>query len=158
MVEDRANGPAIISLLHSRLSGIVPVIPKDSKEARCVFVAPTIEAGDVHVPDPRFVSDSEWVEEFLLEFSRFPRGSHDDQVDAATQALQQLVQMTAAGPISIGIIGGPIGKGVFAGSNLPRPQITSAYGGSNLPDPYGRPSGGSNLPGGAPPGKPHHIF
>ena len=92
LVEDRANGPAIISLLHSKVSGIVPVIPKDSKEARCVFVAPTIEAGDVHVPDPRFVSDSEWVEEFLLEFSRFPRGSHDDQVDAATQALQQLVR------------------------------------------------------------------
>ena len=95
---------------------------------------------------------------FCWSSRAFPRGSHDDQVDAATQALQQLVQMTAAGPISIGIIGGPIGKGVFAGSNLPRPQITSAYGGSNLPDPYGRLSGGSNLPGGAPPGKPHHIF
>ena len=159
LVEDKANGPAIIQLLNSRLPGIIAVSPKDSKEARCAFVAPAIEAGNVHVPDPRFVAGAEWVEEFLLEFSRFPAGSHDDQVDAATQALQQLVQMTAAGPISIRIINGRLGQGVYGGSNLPNPRLASAFGGSNLPDPYGAsPRGGSNLPGGAPPGKPHHIF
>ena len=124
LVEDKANGPAIIQLLNGRMPGIVAISPKDSKMARCVSVAPAIEAGDIHVPDPRFISGSEWVEEFLLEFSRFPRGSHDDQVDAATQALDRLVTAGQSSGISIGIIGGRIGKGVYAGSNLPQTRAS----------------------------------
>jgi predicted phage terminase large subunit-like protein len=158
LIEDKANGPAIIQLLNGRMPGIVAVTPTDSKMARCAAVAPAIEAGNVHIPDPRFIPDAEWVQDFLLEFSRFPLGVHDDQVDAATQALERLVASSTSSGISIGIIGGRIGHGVFAGSNLPRPQISSAYGGSNLPDPYGSPAGGSNLPGGARPGKHHNIW
>jgi hypothetical protein len=172
LVEDTANGPAIISTLQDKMPGIVAVPPQDSKMARCASVSAAIEAGNVCVPDARFIVGAEWVEDFMLEFSRFPRGSHDDQVDAATQALGRLVRATRAANASIGIIKGRIGREVcrasnlpnarsasaFGGSNLPNPGGASARGGSNLPDPYGRRSGGSSRPGGAPPGKPHHIF
>ena len=162
LVEDRANGPAIISLLQNKVPGILAVSPTDSKEARCSAVAPAIEAGNVRVPDPRYVVGSEWVEEFLLEFSRFPRGTHDDQVDAATQALGRLVPAVMAGKVSIGLIGGatyraeaarasslphPRRADVYAASNLPNPRNASVFAGSNLPDPFGHAALASNLPG-----------
>jgi hypothetical protein len=82
-----------------------------------------------------------------------------------------LVAASQTSGISIGIINGrnhndicrgsnlcnPLRASAFAGSNLPDPHA-SIYSGSNLPDPFGSPHGGSRRPGGAPPGKPHHIF
>ena len=139
----------------------------------------------MHVPDPRSIPNTEWVEDFLLEFGRFPRGKNDDQVDAATQALQRLIAAIQSGSFSIGLINGhnhnEIFRGsnlpnhlkrgsAFAGSNLPDPHASilsasnlidpqaSIFKGSNLPDPLGSPHGGSFWPRNAPPGKPHHIF
>jgi predicted phage terminase large subunit-like protein len=51
LVEDKANGPAVISALRDEISGIIAVPVKDSKEARLVAVSPEIEAGNVHLPD-----------------------------------------------------------------------------------------------------------
>lgn len=91
IIEDTANGPAVISMLRSQIPGIVPYKPKDSKEARLHAVLPFIEAGNVHIPDrsldPR-------IDEFLIEVSRFPNGAQDDQVDAMTQALIQFADST----------------------------------------------------------------
>ena len=33
LIEDKANGPAIINTLKNRISGIIPITPKESKEA-----------------------------------------------------------------------------------------------------------------------------
>lgn len=87
LVEDKANGPAIIDSLREVVSGIVAVDPKGSKEARARAVAPLVEAGNVYVPDP---SHHPWVVAFLDECASFPRGTHDDQVDAMSQALRRL--------------------------------------------------------------------
>ncbi len=149
LVEDRANGPAIISLLQKTPPGICALSPSDSKEARCSAVAPAIEAGNVKVPDPRYVVGAEWVEDFLLEFSRFPRGRNDDQVDAATQALGRLVPAATAGEISIG----PQRRLTYSAEqlrsrNIPNARWASAGLASNLPDPRRASAfGGSNLPG-----------
>ena len=44
-----------------------------------------VEAGQFHIPDPAVV---EWCrEEYLPELLAFPHGTHDDQVDMTTQAL-----------------------------------------------------------------------
>jgi predicted phage terminase large subunit-like protein len=155
LVEDKANGPAVIQLLNGRMPGIVAITPTDSKMARVVAISPALEAGNVHIPDPRYVIGSEWVADFLLEFSRFPLGTHDDQVDAASQALERLVASSTSAGISIGVINGRLGKGVYAGSNLPRPGLASAFGGSNLPNPYGGARDGSNLPDRGLPSIPH---
>lgn len=87
LVEDKANGPAIISRLRGQIAGIVPFPAKDSKVARASAVAPQIEAGNVFVPDS---SECTWVDEFLHEAQGFPNGPASDQVDTASQALLRL--------------------------------------------------------------------
>jgi len=84
LVEEKANGAAVISALKKKISGIVPVIPKDSKEARAHAVSPQFESGNVYIPDPK---SNPWVHDYIEEFIKFPRATHDDQVDATTQAL-----------------------------------------------------------------------
>lgn len=88
LVEDKANGSAIISTLRKHVSGIVPVTPKESKEARASAVTTLWEARNVYLPPAdRFP----WVEsDFIPELLSFPAGAHDDMVDSATQALSDL--------------------------------------------------------------------
>ena len=139
----RANGPAIISLLQRSVPGILALSPKDSKEARCSAVAPAIEAGNVKVPDPRYIVGAEWVEEFLLEFSRFPRGRNDDQVDAATQALAHLVPAAgyAAEPWAVSPRAPRYGTEQVRASNLPNARWANPFGASNLPTRAGQAPG-----------------
>lgn len=85
LVEDKANGPAIIDTLKATISGIVAVEPHGSKEARAQAIAPTIEAGDVYWP-----RNAPWLDDMRFELESFPNGAHDDQVDALTQALWDL--------------------------------------------------------------------
>lgn len=87
LIEEKANGPAIISALRREISGIVPVNPQGSKEARLKAVAPDIEAGNVYIPDP---SIAPWIHDYVEELAAFPSGANDDQVDATSQALDRL--------------------------------------------------------------------
>ena len=88
LVEDKANGTAIIATLKRKVSGIIPITPTESKEARASAVTPFWEAKNVYLPPPdRFP----WVaQDFIPELLAFPGGAHDDQVDAMTQALRYL--------------------------------------------------------------------
>lgn len=88
LIEDKANGPAVISALRKKVPGMVPYTPKDSKEARARAVAPFVEAGNVWIPSPRLAP---WVGDFIHECAVFPNGAHDDQVDALSQALARLL-------------------------------------------------------------------
>lgn len=82
LVEDKANGPAVIAMLKRKVSGLVPVEPQGDKVARASAVSATIEAGNVYLPESR-----PWLHDFTTECADFPNSSHDDQVDAMTQAL-----------------------------------------------------------------------
>jgi predicted phage terminase large subunit-like protein len=84
LVEDAANGAALISTLRGKISGIIAVRPEGSKEGRAEAVAPQIEAGNVYIPRP---SHAPWVREFLNQWSAFPNGAHDDAVDCASMML-----------------------------------------------------------------------
>lgn len=86
-IEDKANGPAVISQLRKEIGGIIPVTPKDSKLARAHAVTPLIEAGDIALPDPTLAP---WIGDLIEELAGFPNGAHDDQVDTLTQALWAL--------------------------------------------------------------------
>ncbi|WP_312024726.1 phage terminase large subunit [Nonomuraea sp. WAC 01424] len=88
LVEDKANGTAVINSLSRQVSGLVPVEPDGSKEARARAVTPFIEAGQVWLPSPEVAP---WVGGFINEAAAFPNGSHDDQVDAATQAINRML-------------------------------------------------------------------
>lgn len=95
VVEDKANGPAIIAALGSEIPGIVPYTPKGSKTARAYAVSPLFEAGNVLVPP---LSDEyPWVRHYLEELLSFPNAPHDDQVDSTTQALDTLAVQCGSG-------------------------------------------------------------
>ena len=85
LVEDKANGPAVIQELRHQLPGLIEVKPEGGKVARAHAVSPMVEAGNVYLPHPMLVP---WVEALLEEMAAFPNGRHDDQVDAMTQALK----------------------------------------------------------------------
>lgn len=89
LIEKKANGAAIIDVLKDKISGLKPINPTESKEARARAVTPEVESGNVYLPHP---SDpgNEWVHEFLTEVRDFPNGLADDQVDSMTQALSGL--------------------------------------------------------------------
>lgn len=88
LVEDKANGPAIIAQLRATVSGLIPITPQDSKYARASSVAPFVEAGNVYLPDP---SLAPWIGDYVVEHTSFPNASHDDQVDTTSQALNRLL-------------------------------------------------------------------
>lgn len=92
LVEEKANGAAVIATLRSEVPGLVPINPTDSKLARLHAVTPSFEAGNVYLPDPAYLEagDRSWVPDYVLELTRFPKATHDDQVDATTQALSRL--------------------------------------------------------------------
>lgn len=90
IVEDKANGPAILTLLKGKLPGLIPVKPLGGKEARIQAVVPLIEAGNfilpLHHPKRR---------ELVGEACSFPYAAHDDAID-----------MCAYGLLRIGKLGG----------------------------------------------------
>jgi predicted phage terminase large subunit-like protein len=86
LIEDKANGPAIISELRHETPGIVPVDPEGGKLARAQSVGPLWEAGNVELPDPQH-HDVPWLDEYITNICAFPKAAHDDDMDATTQAL-----------------------------------------------------------------------
>lgn len=99
LIEEKANGPAIIDTLKDQISGLKPINPRTSKESRARAVTPEIESGNVYLPHP---SDpgNEWVQDLLSETRNFPHDANDDQVDTMTQALQEL-RTTGGGSVTI---------------------------------------------------------
>jgi predicted phage terminase large subunit-like protein len=87
LVEDKANGPAIIETLTKEIPGVIAVDPEGGKVARAYAIQPEQEAGNIHLPDPTIAP---WVGEFVAECSSFPRGANDDEVDQMTQAINYL--------------------------------------------------------------------
>ena len=84
LVEDKANGSAIISMLKHEIGGIIPITPQESKIARANAITGIVEGGNVYLP--RY---SDFTGEFVEEFASFPNGVHDDLVDACTQFINK---------------------------------------------------------------------
>ena len=85
LVEDKANGPAVMSMLKSELGGLIPINPgSDSKESRAFAITPIVESGNVYLPHPLLKT---WVDDFIEDCAKFPKVAHDDTIDAMTQML-----------------------------------------------------------------------
>ena len=89
LIEDKANGTAVISSLRSKVPGLIPVNPTDSKYGRATAVAPFIESGNVMLPDPEIALFD--AAELVEEAAGFPNAAHDDMVDATSQALAEML-------------------------------------------------------------------
>lgn len=85
LIEDKANGSAIIDTLQHRIPGIFAYEPgNNSKEARLQSASWRFKAGNVYLPDP---SIAPWVSDYKYELLAFPKARRDDYVDATSQAL-----------------------------------------------------------------------
>lgn len=82
VVEDKANGPAILDALADELPGLVPYSPKGSKTARAWTLEPMARNGRIWIQ-----RNAAWAPKFKAEFRQFPRGKDDDQVDALSQGI-----------------------------------------------------------------------
>lgn len=89
LVEDKANGEAVVSMLKIRFPGLVLVNPKGGKEARAHSISGLWEAGNVFIPHPDLAP---WVPAYREQHTTFPRGVNDDMVDQTTQALLRMKQ------------------------------------------------------------------
>jgi predicted phage terminase large subunit-like protein len=81
LIEDKANGTAVVEELGREIMGVVAITPEGGKIARAHAAAPTVEAGDVYLPE------GPMGDEVIEETAAFPTGSFDDDTDALTQAL-----------------------------------------------------------------------
>ena len=82
LIEDKANGSAVIETLTAEIGGIIAINPEGGKVARAYAMQPEQEAGNIYLPDPSIDPD---IETFLTEVSSFPASPNDDEVDAMSQ-------------------------------------------------------------------------
>jgi predicted phage terminase large subunit-like protein len=94
LVEDKANGPAIIATLQREIPGFVAHPGNDDKVARAHAHAYVIEGGNFFLPHPQLAP---WVESFIEEAIVYPNGTYDDQVVAMTQSLDDLYKVDDPG-------------------------------------------------------------
>ena len=89
LIEDKANGTAIIDVLRKSVAGIKEMPAKESKESRARAITPEVESGHVYLPHP-MDPGNEWVTAAIDEIRDFPHGKNDDVVDSLVHALTAL--------------------------------------------------------------------
>lgn len=92
VVENKANGPAIVDLLKKEIPGMVEFNPRGSKEERAISVTPYFEAGNIHFPDPL---THPWVDDLIRDLLMFPKGTYKDTTDALVQGILYLMDRPA---------------------------------------------------------------
>lgn len=86
LIEDKANGSAVIEVLRKKVSGIIAVEPEGGKESRIAATTGFFEAGNVRLP-----CTAPWVADYIEEACGFPAASHDDAIDMSAYALMNLL-------------------------------------------------------------------
>jgi predicted phage terminase large subunit-like protein len=81
LVEDKANGSAVISRLKRNVPGVIAVEPEGGKIARFFAAAPEWQAGDWYVD-----RTAAWTDPFVDQITTFPFAAHDDMCDFMSQA------------------------------------------------------------------------
>lgn len=87
LVEDKANGPAVIQTLRNEIPGLIAISPEGGKWSRVAAISGYAEAGNVYLPCPDLFP---WVWDMLAEFAAGQSARHDDDTDAMTQAVKRL--------------------------------------------------------------------
>lgn len=86
LVEDKANGTAVMDVLKQEISGLISVEPQGGKIARANAVSHLHQAGNVWYPNPKTIN-APWITTHINQMLGFPRAKNDDSVDAETQYL-----------------------------------------------------------------------
>lgn len=88
LIEDKANGPAILQLMKSQISYLIAVPAIASKDERLHSIAPIIEAGNLYLP-----ANAPYTKDIVEEMCSFPNADNDDIVDAISQGLNRFMEM-----------------------------------------------------------------
>lgn len=94
LIEDAANGPAVIETLQLELQGVLEIPAAGGKEARVAASEPVWAAGNVWLPQSAnwgTAAQSRGVEKAVAEAVAFPKGAHDDWIDMMAHAVLRLV-------------------------------------------------------------------
>jgi predicted phage terminase large subunit-like protein len=108
LIEDKANGPAVIDVLKATVPGIIAIEPDGSKLARAHAVTSYWEALNIWLPHETLMP---WIRAFVSELTSFPAAAHDDQVDSMTQALRRLYPLFGRLKIAQSAINKALGVG-----------------------------------------------
>ena len=84
LIEKKGSGLSLIQDLNRENVHPIGINPEGDKIVRMHGQTAPIEAGAVHLP-----KTAPWLDEFKKEILSFPRGKHDDQVDALSQGLHR---------------------------------------------------------------------
>ena len=85
-VEDKASGTGLIQTLKREGIPIIG-IPRDiDKVTRAGDASPLIESGNVLLPE-----NAPWLSDYTAEFSAFPNGANDDQIDPTMDAIADIL-------------------------------------------------------------------
>lgn len=87
LIEDTAMGPIIKQTLQHIVRGLIPIRPRGSKRSRLEAVQPLFQGNNIFLPEKQDGTKERWVWDFVSELTSFPKGAHDDQVDACSQAI-----------------------------------------------------------------------
>jgi len=84
LVEEKANGAAVIETLTDEIAGVLPINPEGGKAARAFAMQPSHQAGNIWLPDSSVEPN---IEDFVSTCSKFTGadGGDDDEVDSMTQ-------------------------------------------------------------------------
>jgi predicted phage terminase large subunit-like protein len=82
LIEDAGVGTALITELQNAGLSAIAVKPEHDKVTRMSIQSGKFESGQVYFP-----RQAQWLADFENEIFAFPNVSHDDQVDALSQAL-----------------------------------------------------------------------
>lgn len=112
LIEDAANGPAVLDTLKKDIPNIISVSPEGGKQARANAVQGRFEARQIYLPTPfsragESRPDRTWVEDLVTTCAAFPKGTYDDDVDALTQLIIYLAKTPLVLAASAGREGEP---------------------------------------------------
>lgn len=90
LIEETANGAAILDMFQNSIGGFIPIRPTESKLARAHAVTPYFMSKNVHV------KNAAWTHDYILEMLNFDgsastKNRKDDQTDMTTQGINYMV-------------------------------------------------------------------
>jgi predicted phage terminase large subunit-like protein len=81
LVEDKANGSAVIKSIRRKISGVIAIEPEGGKMVRMAAAAGSFQSNNWFFP-----RNSAWTETAIEQLTKFPAAKYDDVADLITQA------------------------------------------------------------------------
>lgn len=85
-IEDKSSGTGLIQTLKREGVPVIGIQRSIDKISRAMDIAPSIASGNVLLP-----RNAVYLSDYMLEFSQFPNGTHDDQVDPTMDAIKKIL-------------------------------------------------------------------